>query len=307
MTLSTVDQDVASLRAFNRFFTKRSGILEPFLGGTLSLTEVRILYELAQTDAMTASDLSKTLEIDPGYLSRLLKRFETSGWIQREASIKDGRQTLVSLLPAGHEAYAPLHERQQALSTAMISSLSSSQRAELSQSLATVQHLLSNPPKPEVVIRGLEVGDIGWMSEANGEFYKQVYGWSIEFEAEVAEIMIDFTRNYKPGQDRFWMATINGKRVGGIMLKKVDDQVAKLRMLYVDPAAQGHGLGRRLVSEVVAFARESGYSRLELRTESRLKIARAMYAKQGFVLEKTLPPVDKWDVQITEETWALAM
>jgi DNA-binding MarR family transcriptional regulator/GNAT superfamily N-acetyltransferase len=283
---SDIEDDVAALRAFNRYYTRRVGILEPYLGGTLTLTEVRVLYELAHSDGITATEISKKLDIDTGYLSRLLKRFEASEWIRREASTKDGRQTLVTLLPTGHEAYAPLHAKSQAHATGVLSSLSPYQRTKLLDALTTIEHALDAPP-PSVVIRGLEAGDLGWITQAHGEFYSKKYNWGLGFESLVGGVLADFGKTYRPGEDRLWMATLDGERVGCVMLVKVSDEVAKLRMLLVQPSAQGLGLGKRLLTECIAFAKQQGHKRLELLTQSDLTVARAMYAKAGFVRESS--------------------
>lgn len=281
-----VDQ-VASLRAFNRFYTRRMGLLdEGLLHSEFSLTESRVLYELAQRDGLTASDLIRDLGLDAGYLSRILKRFEKRGLLAKSPSASDARQSLLSLTRAGHEAFAPLDATSRQEIGAMLDTLPSDDRDRLLAATETMSRILGgrSQSKEPYVIRPLQVGDIGWITHRQGLLYTQEYGWDETYEALVAEILSAFVKSFDPKRERAWIAERDGEIVGSVFLVKKSDDVAKLRLLYVEPSARGLGLGHRLVAECIAFAGAKGYRTLTLWTNDILHAARRIYEAAGFRL-----------------------
>jgi len=281
-----IDQ-VASLRAFNRFYTRRMGLLdEGLLHSEFSLTESRVLYELAQRDGLTASDLIRDLGLDAGYLSRILKRFEKHGLLAKRPSPADARQSLLSLTPAGREAFALLDFASRREIGAMLDTLPSDDRSRLLAATETMSRILggrsqSNEP---YLIRPLQVGDIGWITHRQGLLYTREYGWDETYEALVAEILAAFVKSFDPERERAWIAERDGEIVGSVFLVKKSDDVAKLRLLYVEPSARGLGLGHRLVAECIAFAKANGYGTLTLWTNDILHAARRIYEAAGFRL-----------------------
>lgn len=281
-----IDQ-VASLRAFNRFYTRHMGLLdEGLLHSEFSLTESRVLYELAQRDGLTASDLIRDLGLDAGYLSRILKRFEKHGLLAKRPSPADARQSLLSLTPAGREAFAPLDSASRQEIGAMLATLPSGDRDRLLAATETVSCILAGRPVPSepYLIRPLQVGDIGWITHRQGLLYTREYGWDETYEALVAEILAAFVKSFDPERERAWIAERGGEIVGSVFLVKKSDAAAKLRLLYVEPSARGLGLGHRLVAECIAFAKTKGYGTLTLWTNDILHAARRIYEAAGFRL-----------------------
>lgn len=332
-THAASEDDVHALRAFNRFYTRQAGVLGPYLSSDLSLTDVRVLYELAHPPAgpPTATEIARTLGHDNGYLSRILKRFEARGWISRAPHPRDGRQSLLSLTPAGVEAYAPLEERSHAQAGAMLEPLSDVRREELMDALATVRRLLGDPaatpvdedatlqetpassqPSPahstgDITLRGLQPGDLGWVMQTHGAQYFAEYGWGRDFEALAGEVVVEFARDRDP-RVRAWIAERNNERVGCVfMMRGRDEETAKLRLLCLTPAARGAGLGARLVDEVLKHAREQGFKRLELWTHSCLTAARSIYARRGFVLTDVKPYVAEGGIELVGENWEVEL
>lgn len=308
------ETQVLALRAFNRLYTKRAGVLDPYLSSDLSLTDVRVLYELAHAEDNTAvaSEISRTLGIDNGYLSRILKRFESSGWITRSPNPRDQRQSLLSLTPKGMKAYAPLQAKSTAEATALLASLTPEDRLKLIASMNTIESLLSDAtnghtPKPAtrvVVIRDLKPGDLGWVLQAHGEIYSSEWGLNSAFESLVAEVIAQCGR-MDPARERGWIAEVDGKRAGSIFLMKGSGPtVAKIRLLLLTSEARGLGLGGRLVDECMAFAREKGYAKIELWTHSCLLAARKIYAKRGFELVKE-EFSNQFGPELYGETWEM--
>ncbi len=282
-TADTVD----AVRRFNRFYTSRIGVLdEHLLESPFSLAEARLLYELAHRDGPSAAELSRALGLDPGFLSRTLKKFEKAGLIARSAVAGDGRLSRIDLTEAGREAYAPLDRRSAEAVAGMVAPLDGHDRTRLVSALATAESLLSGAPRaaPALVLRRLEPGDIGWIIHRQGVLYAEEYGWDETYEGLVAEILAAFVRTFDARRERAWIAEMDGQIVGSIFLVRQDDAVAKLRLLYVEPAARGLGLGRRLVDEVIAFARGKGYRTLTLWTNDVLASARRIYEAAGFRL-----------------------
>jgi DNA-binding MarR family transcriptional regulator/N-acetylglutamate synthase-like GNAT family acetyltransferase len=278
---------VAAIRRFNRFHTRWVGALGGSLHGSgFALTEARVLYELAQRDGLMASELARDLGLDPAYLSRILKRFASAGWLGRERSAQDGRAVRLALTPAGRAAFAPLDQASREQAQALLRRLAPGEQGRLVDALRDAQALLAGDAAAAdaPVIREHEPGDIGWVVSTHGRLYARDYGWDISFEALVAEIAAKFLREFKPGLERCFIAEWRGEPVGSAFVVRESDSAAKLRLVIVAPEARGLGLGKRLVAEAIAFARAAGYARMVLWTNDILHAARAIYVAQGFRL-----------------------
>lgn len=300
---------IAAIRRFNRFYTRRIGVLTSYLGqNRFSLSEARVLYELNNRDAPTATALARDLGLDPGYLSRILRRFERDGLVRRERSAADGRQSHLHVTPEGRAAFAPLNERSRVEVGEMLSRLDEASQAEVVQAMARLETLLearSEEPKP-LFVRTHRPGDLGWVVSAHGRLYAEEFGWDQSFEGMVAEIVAKFQANFDPARERCWIAELGADRVGSVFLVRQSDEVAKLRLLIVDPAGRGRGVGRRLVGECINFARACGYRRLVLWTNSILLAARKIYEDYGFVLTAS-EPHHSFGQDLVGETWELAL
>ncbi len=286
MTESLEDK-VSAVRHFNRFFTRRIGVLrEGLLHSPYSLTEARILFELAQRDNLTASDLCRGLGLDPGYLSRILARLEQQGLLDKTRSENDGRQRLLHLTPAGEKAFALLDKRSHDEVLEMLNDLAEEDQRRLLKAMRTIESALDRDFKfsEPFFLRQHEPGDMGWVTHRHGVLYAQEYGWDERFEALVAQIVADFINNYNPARERCWIAEMNGEIVGSAFVVQASETVAKLRLLLVEPKARGLGLGTRLVQECIRFVRRSGYQKLTLWTNDVLLAARHIYEKMGFTL-----------------------
>lgn len=278
---------IAAVRRFARFYTRRIGVLRKgLLGSPFSLAEARLLYELAQREATTAAEIGRELGLDAGYLSRILRGFDRKGLLARKASQSDGRQSLISLTQAGRQAFEAIDARSRDEVAAMLARLAEADQARLVSAMCTVEGLLAGDggAKPEVLLRPHRPGDMGAVIRGQALLYHREYGWDERFEALVAEICAAFVRNFDPARERCWIAEIAGEVVGSVFLVKQSDEVAKLRLLYVDRQARGLGLGRRLVRECLGFAREAGYARVTLWTNDILHAARRIYQDEGFTL-----------------------
>jgi DNA-binding MarR family transcriptional regulator/N-acetylglutamate synthase-like GNAT family acetyltransferase len=278
---------VEAVRRFSRFYTRQVGVLHEGYNGTeFSLTEARIIYELAHREAATASDLAKTLDLDPGYLSRTLKSFLERGVVQRQASNVDARQYLLSLTELGEHRFAALNARSRSDMGRMLGALTPRQQQRLINAMSEIETLLSAEPErgAAYILRPHQPGDIGWMVQKHGELYAREYGWDDSFEALVAEIGAKFLKEFDPKKERAWIAEKDGENVGCVFLVRESDAVAKLRLLLVDPKVRGLGLGRRLVEECIKFARLKGYKKITLWTNDILTTARHIYEKTGFKL-----------------------
>ncbi|MDP2800580.1 MAG: helix-turn-helix domain-containing GNAT family N-acetyltransferase [Phreatobacter sp.] len=278
-----LDDQIAAIRAFNRFYTRAVGLLGRYLGAGWSLTEARILYELFSRDGLSASDLCDELGLDAGYLSRILRRFEADGLLGRQPAPQDGRRSLLSLTPAGRAAFAPFDRASRDEIGAMLARLASGDRARLVAAMGSVRDLLAGEG-PGVVIRRHRPGDIGAIVAGQARIYTRDYGWNDEFEALVAEIGAAFLKDNDPARERAFIADRAGEVVGSVFCVDGGEGIAKLRMLYVDPSERGTGLGRRLVRDCIAFAREAGYAGMTLWTNDCLAAARGIYIDEGFVL-----------------------
>jgi DNA-binding MarR family transcriptional regulator/GNAT superfamily N-acetyltransferase len=282
---------VKAVRAFNRFYTQRIGVLKRYLDTDFTLTEVRVLYELAHRPPLSARDLVRDLELDAGYLSRMLRRFETEGWIARATAPHDARQSLLRLTEAGYATFAPLQQKSRDETAALLAAVAPAARPRLIQALQTVHQLLDPPAAPQrkIVLHDLRPGDIGWVVQAHGELYAGEYGFDTSFEALVAEIAAKFVRHFDPRREKAWIAEVAGQRAGCVFLVRKSETVAQLRLLLLRPEARGLGLGGRLTDECIAFARAQGYRKIRLWTQSNLVAARAIYASRGFVLKSSAP------------------
>jgi DNA-binding MarR family transcriptional regulator/N-acetylglutamate synthase-like GNAT family acetyltransferase len=277
---------VAAIRHFNRFYTRQIGVLEErLLKSPFSLTEVRVLYELAHAEGLTATRLRAELGLDAGYLSRILARFEERGLLARAASEADGRQSRLRLTKKGRAVFAPLNAAADEEIAALLAGLSEGEQRRLAEAMRTIERLLS-PPKeaPAYVLRPPGPGDMGWIVHRQAVLYGEEYGWNEEYEALVAEITARFLRGFDPKRERCWIAERDGEIAGSVFLVKESEGTARLRLLYVEPAARGLGLGKRLVAECVRFARRVGYEKITLWTNDVLKAARRIYEAAGFQL-----------------------
>ncbi|TGS14928.1 GNAT family N-acetyltransferase [Mesorhizobium sp. M2E.F.Ca.ET.209.01.1.1] len=278
---------IDTVRAFNRFYTRQIGLLdESLLKSPFSLTEARVLYELAHRDGLVASDLVRDLGLDPGYVSRLLKKFEERGLVERAATEADARRASIALTPAGREAFAPLNQASHDQVRALLDRMAPADQDRLVKAMRTVQDLLGDRPESKVpyILRPLQVGDIGWITRRQGMLYTEEYGWDGTYEALVAEILAEFVKKFDPRWERAWIAEREGEVVGSVFVVRKSPKVAKLRLLYVEPSARGLGIGRRLVDECIAFARAKGYRTLTLWTNDILGSARRIYQAAGFKL-----------------------
>jgi len=299
------------IRAFNRFYTQRIGALgEHLLDGPFSLAETRVLYELAHRDAPTATALGRDLGLDPGYLSRILRRFEARGFLTRTPSPADGRHHLLRLTRRGRTAFAPLERRAREAAAAMLGPLPSGGRQEVVQAMSTIERLLDPPAAarqaPPYLLRTHQPGDMGWVVHRHGAVYAREWGYNAEFEALVARICADFLDHFDAAGERCWIAERDGTIVGSVFVVRKSKTVAKLRLLLVEAEARGLGIGQRLVDECIRFARGAGYRRLTLWTQSELDAARRIYERAGFrrVHEKSHHSFGK---DLVAETWDLKL
>ena len=303
-------QRIETVRRFNRFYTRQIGLLsDHYLNSPFSLTEARVIFELAQYDETHATELRKQLNLDAGYLIRILRHFEKQGLITRRPSQQDGRQSRLNLTDQGREIYEFLNRSSREGIESMLNKVSGAEQARVVQSMNCIQALLDEDmPKPQVpyILRPPQAGDMGWVVQQHGKLYAEEYGWNEQFEALVAEIVAAFVRNYDPKYERCWIAEREVEPIGSVFVVKKAEGVAKLRMLLVDPRARGLGIGGRLVEECIRFARQIGYQKMELWTNSILTAARHIYKKAGFVLVESEPYHD-FGKDLVSETWELTL
>lgn len=309
MSNPVLPDQVATVRGFNRFYTRRLGVLEQHLLDTpYSLTEARVLYELAHRDAPLAKEIGAELGIDAGYLSRILQSFADAGLLSRKPSPDDKRQSRLSLTAKGRTAYGRLEQRSQQEIAAMLAGLPPAERSRLVASMSSIEGILSAAavPPPMATLRGPRPGDIGWVVQSHGAFYAAEYGFDAAFEALVAEIAGQFLASHDPARERCWIAELDGAQAGSLFLVRASDEVAKLRLLLVTPQARGQRLGQRLVQEAIGFARQCGYRKVTLWTQSILGAARKIYQDAGFVLVAT-EPHRSFGQDLIGETWELTL
>ena len=273
-----------SVRRFNRFYTRQIGVLhEHLLDSPFSLTEVRILYELAHRNDLTSADLCRELGLNAGYLSRVISGFDKQGLIAKSRSPTDARATRLQLTDAGQRTLAPLVDASRRDVAAMLERLPPTAQQDLVAAMNEIEGLLGEP-SPGYLLRNPQPGDMGWIIHRQAVLYAQEYGWNNEYEALVADILAKFVREFDPARERCWIAEKDGKVIGSVFVVRQDDTTAKLRLLYVDPCARGLGIGSRLVDECLRFSREAGYARMVLWTNSILTDARRIYDRAGFEL-----------------------
>ena len=303
------DARVAHVRRFNRFYTRRIGLLEDgYLKSPFSLSEVRVLYELAHRARPTASELGRDLGLDAGYLSRILRGFQRRGLLKRVPSEDDARQNHLSLTQRGQAAFAPLNTRSHEDIGAMLGALHATEQARLVQAMHAIEGILGAQPEKKVpyLLRPHRPGDMGWVVHRHGAIYAQEYGWDERFEALVARIAAKFIELFDPKRERCWIAEKDGEIVGSVFLVKHSKTVAQLRLMLVEPKARGLGIGARLVDECVRFARENGYRKITLWTNSVLVAARHIYKKAGFCLVHK-ERHHSFGHALVGETWALTL
>lgn len=298
---------VAAVRAFNRLYTGVIGVLdEGPPDAEYSLPEARVLFELAHQDPMPVTDLRKRLDLDAGYASRLLARLESRGLIARERSDEDARRQLVRPTAAGRDAFAVLNRRSTEQIGGLLSRFADDDQERLLSAMRTIGDLVGERRRnPTLVLRPPRPGDLGWVVERHGTLYAREYGFGPRFEGLVARIVADFADEHDDPKQAFWIAELDGERVGGIACTRGPaEDTAKLRLLLLEPSARGHGVGKRLVTECVEFAKAHGYRAMELSTVSILTAARAIYRAAGFelVAEENF---DDWGPKLTDETWRL--
>ena len=311
---SVDDAHVGAARRFNRFYTRQIGVLRRnFLGSSYSLAEARVLYEISRgSGATTASDIGRALDLDAGYLSRVLRTFEKRGLIRRSAAPHDARQSHLALTARGRQAYAPLEARSQHDIGAMLGKLSPKDQSRLIGAMNTIQTLLGESPDTEPApertysLRAPRPGDFGWIVKRHAELYAREYGWIEPFEGVCAQIVADFANNNDPRRERCWIAELDGENVGCVFLVADSAAVARIRLLLVDPKARGLGLGARLVDECVRFARGAGYKKITLWTHSVLTAARHIYQKAGFALTSSEERVS-FSKPVVSEYWDLEL
>lgn len=298
---------VATIREFNRFYTRQIGVLNrEFLDTPYSLAEVRVLYELYHHDKTTATAVGQELGLDAGYLSRILRGFDRKGLLAREPSSTDGRQTFLRLSAAGRRVFEEVDGRQRAAVAKMLEQMPSSERDQLIAAMHKIERLLGLSPEPPVpyMLRPHQPGDIGWVTHRQGVIYNQEYGWDETFEAFVAEILSKFVLTFNPKRERSWIAERDGEIVGSVFCAEKTKSVAALRLLYVEPNVRGLGIGTRLVDECISFARRAGYKKLSLWTNSVLHPARRIYERAGFDLVESKPH-HSFGKDLVGQTWEL--
>lgn len=302
---------VEAVRRFNRFYTRQIGLLqEGLLHSPYSLTEARVLYEIAHHEQTTATHLTRELGLDAGYLSRILRGFQKRGLVEKRPSEEDRRRQLLSLTDQGQEVFAQLNAASRGDIATMLKEMAESDRDRLVQAMDTIEELLGAPPEHRVpyILRPHQSGDMGWVVHRHGVLYNREYGWNEEFEALVAELVADFIRNYDPRRERCWIAERQGENVGAVFLIRHRERegVARLRMLLVEPRVRGLGIGGRLVHECTRFARQAGYHTITLWTNSVLHAARRIYEREGYRMIHE-EPHHSFGHDLVEQTWELTL
>lgn len=303
------DRQIEAVRQFNRFYTRQIGLLhEGLLDSRLSLTEARLLYELAHRPNGTAKKLAQELGLDEGYLSRILRTFKERGLIERERSPSDGRQVLLRLTERGQKTFAPLNARSKEQTGEILSKLSAANRNLLVEAMHAIERMMGAPVEGNVpyILRSHQPGDMGWIVHRHGVLYGQEYGWDEQFEALVADIVAKFIRRFDPQREHCWIAEQEGEIVGCVFLVKQSKTVAQLRLLLVEPKARGLGIGSRLVSECARFARQAGYRKIVLWTNSVLRSARRIYEAGGYRLVHQ-EPHRSFGHELVGQTWELLL
>lgn len=301
---------IAAVRRFNRFYTRQIGVLrEGYLNSPFSLAEGRVLQQLSQRQDASANAIARDLNLDRGYLSRILRDFVKRGLVTKKRSASDGRQSILALTSEGRKSFALLDRRASQEVGNMLRELPASGQARLITAMDTVENILASPNakqsgSPAYILRDHQPGDMGWITHRQGLLYFQEYGYNEDFEALVATIVGEFIQNFDSKRERCWIAEREGEIVGSVFLVKKSKSVAKLRLLYVEPTARGLGIGRRLVDECVRFARQAGYKSITLWTQSHLDSARRIYKDAGFHLAHK-EAHHSFSLDLVAETWDL--
>jgi DNA-binding MarR family transcriptional regulator/GNAT superfamily N-acetyltransferase len=293
-TSPEVSGEVAKFRHFNRTYTRYIGTLnEGLLNSDYSLAEARVLYELATRMAPKASAIAEELGMDPGYLSRLLGKFEREGLLAKKTSEEDGRFAELTLTSRGKSAFRKLNALSEEQARTTLEGLPPTARMELIDCMQSIERILMKVERSRIpyVLRPHRVGDMGWIVHREGLGYAEQYGWDDTFEALAAKIVSDFVTHFEPARERCWIAEVDGQNVGHVFLVKhpSEPRTAKLRLLFVEPSARGMGLGDALVTECIRFARSAGYRKVVLWTQSILTAAHRIYQRAGFRLVKEDP------------------
>jgi DNA-binding MarR family transcriptional regulator/GNAT superfamily N-acetyltransferase len=309
MCAEDTNSQIEAVRAFNRFYTRKLGVLDQqLLKSPFSLSEARVLYELAHREDPSAKEIGTELGLDAGYLSRIVQNFDENGLITRKPLPSDRRQYRLALTAKGRQAFAKLERSSQDDVAAMLAALSGGAGRKLIGAMAEIERLLADAgvrSKP-AILRSHRPGDMGWVVQSHGAFYASEYGFDSSFEALVAEIAAKFLTSFDASREHCWIADIDDAPVGSVFLVHHTDEVAKLRLLLVDPAGRGQGLGQRLVAECIAFARQCGYRRITLWTQSILVAARRIYQDAGFELVAT-EPHRSFGQSLIGETWEMKL
>jgi DNA-binding MarR family transcriptional regulator/N-acetylglutamate synthase-like GNAT family acetyltransferase len=301
---------VQAVRGFNRFYTKQIGVLQDgWLGSKFPLAEARVLYELAHHDRPTATEVGKELGLDAGYLSRMLRSLEQRGFVRRTRSKADGRRSHLSLTREGKAAFARLNQQTHENVAGMLKQLSAIEQRQLVDAMRVIEEVFG--PKQEsaasYVLRPPRAGDLGWIVHRQGVMYAEEWGYNEQFEALVAEIVAKFVHHLLPSKERCWIAEKDGEIVGSVFMVRESQTVAKLRLLFVEPSARGLGIGSRLIDECIRFAKQAGYRKITLWTQSELRAARRLYKKAGFELSAKKPHHSFGRKGLVAETWDLEL
>lgn len=300
-----MDTAIDAVRAFNRFFTQHVGAIDArFLGTDLNLSEARLLFEIAQHEPVQANMLQSTLDLDRGYLSRMIARFERKGWIARERLAGDGRTRPIRLTDEGRGAFAQLDERQRAAVAQDLTILAAPEQRELVEALTRARLLLDPAAAVAFTIRPARTGEVSQIAVRQSILYAEGYGWGRAMEILQAETTAAFLRNFKPGREQCWIADLGGVMAGAVMLTDEGEGVARLRLLHVESFARRRGIGDALVRACIGFAREVGYRRMTLWTHTILEDARRIYARHGFAIVDTQVH-DTFGERVQGETWEL--
>jgi len=304
--LKPADKIVGAIRDFNRFYTRKIGLVDGTASSPFSLAEARVLFELARLEKPTATEIRKELGLDAGYMSRILGEFERQKLITRERSAGDERQKALSLTAKGRSAFAPLDERSSRQMSEMVENLSTRERKQLVDAAQAIQRLLGDKRRvePPYLLREHQPGDLGWVVHRQALLYAEEYGWDGTYEALAAEIVAQFVKHYDPKREHCWIAERDGARVGAVLVAKASDEIAKLRLLHVEAEARGLGIGGRLVEECIRFSRRAGYHQLTLWTQSILHAARHIYKQAGFEIVRS-EQHHSFGKDLTAETWEL--
>lgn len=302
------DTRVAAIRRFNRFYTRKIGVLEQqLLQSAFSLTEARVLFELAHRTDPSAKEIGAELGLDPGYLSRIVQTFMENGLVTRKPVPSDRRQYRLALTAKGRKAFGDLNSRSRHDVGGMLDRLPPGDEQRLVSAMSIIERVLDgNADRPQAMLRAHKPGDMGWIVQQHGLLYAREFDWDISFEGMVAEIVAQFLKNFDPAWERCWIAEIDGAQAGSVVLVKQSHEIAKIRLLLVDPAGRGIGLGKRLVDECVVFARQCGYRKITLWTQSMLLAARGIYESAGFV-HVASEPHRSFGHDLIGETWELKL